>query len=86
LPSGSKFINRDENDGKIFTYRIGNFRALYKVKAKEVMELFFDNPTREWHFGEVIKEAKIARSKADSWLKKLFFNCFLTSPPKLSSL
>ncbi|MCK5283291.1 MAG: nucleotidyltransferase domain-containing protein [Nanoarchaeota archaeon] len=34
------------------------------------MELFFENPTREWHFEEIVKEAKIARSKADNWLKK----------------
>ena len=41
-----------------------------KSKEKKVMELFFDNPTREWHFEEIVKESKIARSKADSWLKK----------------
>ena len=34
------------------------------------MELFFENPTKEWHFEEVVKEVKIARSKADIWLKK----------------
>lgn len=39
-------------------------------KEESVIELFFDNPTREWHFEEVIKEARIARSKADNWLKK----------------
>lgn len=38
-------------------------------KEEQVMELFFENPTREWHFEEVVKEAGIARSKADSWLK-----------------
>src|SRR3989344_1507993 len=39
-------------------------------KEKVLLELFFDNPTREWHFEEIIKEAKTARSKADRWLKK----------------
>lgn len=39
-------------------------------KKEKIMELFFDNPTREWHFEEVVREAKIARSKADDWLKK----------------
>jgi len=39
-------------------------------KEKKVMELFFENPTREWHFEEIVKEAKIARSKANRWLKK----------------
>jgi predicted nucleotidyltransferase len=39
-------------------------------KEEKVMELFFNNPTREWHFEELLNEAKIARSKAGSWLKK----------------
>lgn len=33
-PSDSKFICR-ENSDKIFRYRIGDYRALYKVKEKE---------------------------------------------------
>ena len=41
-----------------------------KSKEQKVIELFFNNPTREYHFEEIIKEAKIARSKADGWLKK----------------
>ncbi len=42
------------------------------MQSKEdiVSELFFDNPTREWHFEEITKEAGIARSKADNWLKQ----------------
>lgn len=39
-------------------------------KEENILELFFDNPSREWHFEEVLKEAKIARSKATKWLKK----------------
>ena len=35
------------------------------------MELFFNNPTKEWHFEEILKAAFIARSKANQWLKKL---------------
>ena len=34
IPSDAKFIERDET-GKIFRYRIGDFRALYKVKENE---------------------------------------------------
>ncbi len=41
-----------------------------RSKEKKVMELFFEHPTREWHFEEIAKETKIARSKADNWLKK----------------
>ena len=38
IPSDSKFICREEND-KIFRYRIGDFRALYKVKESEKIVL-----------------------------------------------
>lgn len=42
-----------------------------KSKYDMVLELFFDNPTKEWHFEEILKEAKITRSNADRWLKRL---------------
>lgn len=41
-----------------------------KSKEDRIYELFFNYPTREWHFEELVKCAKIARSKADHWLKK----------------
>lgn len=41
-----------------------------RSKEDHVLELFFENPTKEWHFEELIKEAKITRSKADRWLKQ----------------
>lgn len=41
-----------------------------KSKENGMLELFFDNPTKEWHFEEILKEAKIARSKATGWLKQ----------------
>jgi len=34
IPSDAKFIARDDND-KVFRYRIGDYRALYKVKDNE---------------------------------------------------
>jgi len=34
VPSDSKFITRESND-KIFRIRIGDFRALYKIKEKD---------------------------------------------------
>lgn len=40
-------------------------------KENLILKPFFENPSREWHFAEILKEAKIARSKADGWLKKL---------------
>ena len=42
-----------------------------KSKENNVLQLFFDYPTKEWHFEDIYKEAGIARSKVDNWLKKL---------------
>ncbi|MBI2673033.1 nucleotidyltransferase domain-containing protein [Candidatus Woesearchaeota archaeon] len=42
-----------------------------KSKEETVIELFFENPTKEWHFEEIVDEVKIARSKTNNWLKKL---------------
>ena len=38
IPSDSKFIGRDNNE-MIFRYRIGKFRALYKVKEVQKIVL-----------------------------------------------
>jgi len=38
IPSDAKFILRDDED-KVFRYRIGDFRALYKVKDQEKIVL-----------------------------------------------
>ena len=38
IPSDSKFIGRQDHD-KIFRYRIGDFRALYKIKENEKIVL-----------------------------------------------
>jgi len=38
IPSDTKFVGR-ENGEKIFRYRIGDFRALYKVKYAESIVL-----------------------------------------------
>ena len=35
IPSDSKFIGRDATGEKIFRYRIGDYRTLYKVKYSE---------------------------------------------------
>ncbi|TKJ17703.1 hypothetical protein CEE44_04185 [Candidatus Woesearchaeota archaeon B3_Woes] len=39
-------------------------------KEENVIGLFFNNPTKEWRFEEILKEAKITRSKANKWLKQ----------------
>ncbi len=38
VPSDAKFICRDNND-KVFRYRIGGFRALYKIKDQDKIVL-----------------------------------------------
>ncbi len=43
-----------------------------RSKEENVLGLFFENPTKEWHFEEIIRNAKITRSKAGVWLK-----CFI---------
>lgn len=44
-PSDAKFIAR-ENGDKIFRYRIGDYRALYKVKDKIVLITKIDKRPR----------------------------------------
>jgi predicted nucleotidyltransferase len=39
-------------------------------KENNVLELFFNNPIREWHFKEIIKESKVQKSSAAIWLRK----------------
>ncbi|MBI3051834.1 type II toxin-antitoxin system RelE/ParE family toxin [Candidatus Woesearchaeota archaeon] len=38
VPSDARFICRDNND-KVFRYRIGDFRALYKIKLQDKIVL-----------------------------------------------
>ena len=39
VPKDAKFIHRDEAGDKIFRYRIGDYRALYKIKEKDQIVL-----------------------------------------------
>jgi predicted nucleotidyltransferase len=38
-------------------------------KEEKMLELFYNYPMKEWHFEEILKQAKITRSKAFGWLK-----------------
>ena len=40
-------------------------------KQENVLELFFNYPAKQWHFEEIVNDAKIVRSKVDRWLKVL---------------
>lgn len=39
-------------------------------KETNILELFFNEPTKHWHFKEILKAAKISRPQAALWLKK----------------
>ena len=41
-----------------------------KSKETEMLELFFNYPTKQWHFKELEKRIKIAQSKIAKWLKR----------------
>lgn len=38
-------------------------------KDEIILKLFFNEPTKHWHFEEILKSAKISRPQADRWLK-----------------
>lgn len=37
-------------------------------KENNVLELFFNESSKRWHFEEVIKESKLSRDKTNKWL------------------
>ncbi|MEK6962799.1 MAG: nucleotidyltransferase domain-containing protein [Nanoarchaeota archaeon] len=39
-------------------------------KEESVLELFFNEPTKHWHFEGILKSAKISRPQAVQWIKK----------------
>ncbi len=39
-------------------------------KEENILELFFNEPSKHWHFEEIIKSANISRPQASNWLKK----------------
>jgi predicted nucleotidyltransferase len=40
-------------------------------KEENVLELFFNEPSKHWHFKDIIKAAKISRQQANKWLKRM---------------
>src|SRR3989344_4594449 len=43
---------------------------MLKSKENNILSLFYEYPTKHWHFEELIKEAKISRPQLNIWLKK----------------
>ncbi len=50
MPSDTKFIGREKGD-KVFRYRIGDYRALYKLKEKIILVTKIDKRTKVWYLG-----------------------------------
>jgi predicted nucleotidyltransferase len=40
-------------------------------KESRIIELFFNEPTRQWHFKDIVSKAKISENRADYWLSIL---------------
>ena len=39
-------------------------------KEDKVLELFFNEGSKQWHFEEIVKKSKLSRDKANKWLTK----------------
>ena len=42
----------------------------YPNKESNVLDLFFNEPTKYWHFKDIVKMAKISEQRANYWLKQ----------------
>jgi predicted nucleotidyltransferase len=40
-------------------------------KENKIIELFFNEPSKHWHFSTIVKYAKISENRANFWLKAL---------------
>lgn len=43
---------------------------MYPNKEENVLELFLNEPTKHWHFKDIVKKAKISEQRANFWLKQ----------------
>ncbi len=39
-------------------------------KERKIVELFFNEPTKHWHFEDILEKAQISRPQAVHWLRK----------------
>ena len=46
----------------------------YPSKEERVLELFFNEATKHWHFHDIVKTAKVSDVVANKWLKKYCFD------------
>lgn len=53
------------------------------MESKEnILDLFFNYPTKHWHFGEVFKEGNLSRAQTNEWLRKLIYEKFVNKIKK----
>lgn len=43
----------------------------YPNKENNILELFFNEPTKQWHFKDIVEKANISEQRANHWLKCL---------------
>ncbi|MBS3097304.1 nucleotidyltransferase domain-containing protein [Candidatus Woesearchaeota archaeon] len=43
----------------------------YPNKENNVVGLFFNEPTKHWHFKDIVKNAKMSEQRANYWLKQM---------------
>ncbi|MBW2990881.1 nucleotidyltransferase domain-containing protein [Candidatus Woesearchaeota archaeon] len=43
---------------------------VFPAKENNVLELFFNEPTKHWHFNEIVRKAGISEQRANHWLKQ----------------
>lgn len=46
-------------------------RTIMASKEERIIELFFNESSKHWHFEQILKTAKVSRSNALKWLTKL---------------
>jgi len=49
-------------------------KMTYPNKENNVLDLFLNEPTKHWHFKDIVKNACISKERANFWLKKLSKN------------
>ncbi len=47
-------------------------------KEERVLELFLNEPSRQWHFSQIVEAAKISEPAANKWLKRLLKENIIT--------
>lgn len=40
-------------------------------KEEHILELFLNEPTKQWHFSQIVESVKISEPNANKWLKRL---------------